>query len=61
MRAFIMGLVERAESPGVIEEKLEIIRRDSVPPHSGHSAGSSAVPIERINSNCSSQPEHLYS
>jgi hypothetical protein len=54
-------LLERAEAPGVIEAKLEIIRRDSAPPHSGHSAGSSAALIERINSNRSSQSEHLYS
>jgi hypothetical protein len=56
-----MGFEERAEAPGVMEVKLEIKRRDSVPPHSGHCAGSSAAVIERITSNCSSQSEHLYS
>jgi hypothetical protein len=61
MRAFIAGFEERVEGPGVMEAKLEIKRRDSAPPQSGHSAGSSAALIERINSNCSSQSEHLYS
>jgi hypothetical protein len=61
MRASITGLVERAEAPGVTEAKFEIRRRDSVPPHSGHSVGSSDALIERINSNRSSQSEHLYS
>jgi hypothetical protein len=61
MRAFIMGFEERVEAPGVMEAKLEIKRRDSNPPQSGHSAASSAAFIERINSNCSSQSEHLYS
>jgi hypothetical protein len=55
------GLVASAEAPGVMEAKLEIKRRDSVPPHSGHSALSSAALIGRINSNRSSQSEHLYS
>jgi len=54
-------LLERVEVPGVTEAKLEIKRRDSVPPHSGHLAGSSAALIERINSNRSSQSKHLYS
>jgi hypothetical protein len=54
-------LLERVEAPGVMEAKLDITRRDSTPPHSGHSAGSSAALIERINSNRSSQKEHLYS
>jgi hypothetical protein len=61
MRASIIGFEERVEAPGVIEVKLEIKRRDSVPPHSGHSAGSSAAVIERITSNRSSHSEHLYS
>jgi len=61
MRAFITGFEERVEGPGVMEVKLEIKRRDLVPPHSGHCAGSSAVAIERIMSNRSSQSEHLYS
>lgn len=54
-------LVETAEAPGVTEAKLEIKRRACVPPHSGHSTGSSAALIERINSNRSSHSEHLYS
>jgi hypothetical protein len=61
MRASIMGLVPRAESPGVTEAKLEIKRRESVPPQSGHGAGSSAALIERMRSKRSSQSAHLYS
>lgn len=56
-----MGFVFKAEAPGVMEEKLEIKRRDSAMPHSGHAAGSSAALIGRMRSNCSAQLEHLYS
>ena len=56
-----MGLLESAESPGVTEAKLETSRRDSEAPHSGHLAGSSADPIERMRSNLPSHSPHLYS
>jgi hypothetical protein len=61
MRASIMGLLLVAEAPGVTIAKFEIKRRDSTDPHSGHSAGSSEALIDRIFSNRSSQPAHLYS
>lgn len=56
-----MGFVFIADAPGVTMAKLEIKRRDSTEPHSGHSAGSSEALIERIRSKCSSQSVHLYS
>jgi hypothetical protein len=61
MRASIIGLVESAEAPGVTAVKVEIKRRDSSEPHSGHRAGSSAAFIERIRSKRSSHLAHLYS
>jgi hypothetical protein len=61
MRASIMGLEFIAEAPGVTIAKLEIKRRDSTDPHSGHSAGSSDALIERIRSKRSPQSAHLYS
>jgi hypothetical protein len=60
MRASIMGFVAR-EAPGVMEAKLEITRRESSEPHSGHSATSSAALIGRMRSKRSSQSAHLYS
>src|SRR5919112_1627490 len=61
MRASITGFVDRADAPGVMEAKLEITRLDSVEPHSGQPAGSSASLIGRMRSKRSSHSAHLYS